>query len=196
MGNARFNTLALVACGLVWLLLVLNAGIRARDNPNSGRDPIASDTEIVAFATEALNDLQARSLATRTEYCALLLEDDEGNLAVSKIAEGKEAECDLPWVLPMGTYSVATMHTHGTYSQEYDSEVPSVLDIQSDVDEQIDGFVATPGGRIWFTDWKTETTSMVCGERCIAQDPKYREDAWGQLKQSYTLGEIKERQGR
>ena len=95
----------------------------------------------------------------------------------------------------MGKYAVATLHTHGTYNVNYDSEAPSVVDMEADIGEQIDGFIGTPGGRVWYIDWDTEMASQICGEQCIAQDPNYRKDRWGQLARSYTLGELQARQG-
>ncbi|MHA6333671.1 DUF4329 domain-containing protein [Qipengyuania sp. CAU 1752] len=174
---------------------MLNAAIRARENPNSGREPIAAPQEIARFAKQALNDMQGRSFASGKELCGLLLEDETGSLSVSTISEGREADCDLPWVLPRGKFAVATFHTHGTFSEEYDSEVPSVQDLQADIDEQIDGFVATPGGRIWYTDWETKVASQACGEKCIAQDPAYRPDRQNPPAPRYTLRELEERQG-
>ncbi|UIP05898.1 DUF4329 domain-containing protein [Erythrobacter sp. SDW2] len=194
MRGAPSHTLVLALCALAWVGIVINSAIYARENPHSGRDPVASDSEIAAFARTALEDVQQRSFAERKEYCGLILEDDAGNLAVSAVFEGYEAECQLPWLSPMGQYPVATFHTHGAYNFDYDSEVPSTVDMEADIGEQIDGFVATPGGRLWKIDWEDEVAVQLCGEGCLATDPRYRPEPQGGIAQRYTLPELQQRQ--
>ena len=88
---------------------------------------------------------------------------------------------------------VASFHTHGRFSIRYDGEVPSVVDIQSDVASRTDGYVATPGGRFWHIDYKTAVATLICGEGCLTQDPRYRSCRDDQIAQTYTIAELEER---
>lgn len=194
MRHNRFNLALFALCGIAWMVIVVNSTIYAQENPHNGRAPIASDRAITAFARTSLNDIQLRSFAERKEFCGLILEDDGGNLEISLVIEGRESDCDLPWISPMGRYPVATFHTHGAFNASYDSEVPSTLDMQSDMDEQIDGFVTTPGGRLWKIDWQDEVAAQLCGEGCVASDPNYRRDAGDAIARSYTLHQLGQRQ--
>ena len=184
----------LAACGIAWVAIVVNSAIYARQNPHSGRTPVASDSAIADFARNSLDDIQRRSFAESKEFCGLILEDDTGNMQISMVFEGRESECQLPWLSPMGLYPVATFHTHGAFNPRFDSEVPSTLDLQSDIDEQIDGFVATPGGRLWKIDWQDERAAQICGEGCIASDPRYRPMVGDGIAASYTLDQLQQRQ--
>lgn len=194
MRGARSHTVILAICALAWVGIVINSAIYARENPHSGRNPVASDDEIAAFARSALNDIQRRSFAEGKEFCGLILEDDTGKLGISLVFEGRESECQLPWLSPKGQYPVATFHTHGAFNTDYDSEVPSTIDMEADIGEQIDGFVATPGGRLWKVDWQDEIAVQVCGEGCLASDPRYRPEPRDDIADSYTLPELQLRQ--
>ncbi|WP_435417719.1 DUF4329 domain-containing protein [Parerythrobacter aurantius] len=194
MRAVRFNAVILALCALAWIAIVVRGTIRAHDNPHTGRDPVASDEAIVAFARTSLDGIQRRSFAERKEYCGLILEDDAGRLDISFVVEGRESECALPWLSPKGQYPVATFHTHGAYNPSFDSEVPSTLDMEADIHEQIDGFVATPGGRLWKIDWQDEVAEQVCGQGCLAVDPRYRARPYDDIAVRYTLPELERRQ--
>lgn len=194
MRGIRSNLVIFALCGLAWITIVVNSTIHAHENPHNGRTPVASERAIADFARATLDPIQRRSFAEEREFCGLILEDDTGRLDVSLVLAGRESECDLPWVSPMGLYPVATFHTHGAFNQRYDSEVPSALDLQTDIREQIDGFIATPGGRLWRNDWQGETTSLVCGEGCLPRDPRYRTEPDDSIAPRYTLHQLKQRQ--
>ena len=49
---------------------------------------------------------------------------------------------------------VATFHTHGSYSPEFENELPSLSDVLGDFSQRIDGYVATPAGRVWLNDFE------------------------------------------
>lgn len=193
MRGARFNLAIFALCGLAWIVIVVNSTIYAQENPHIGRLPVASDRAVAEFARNAMDEIQRRSFAERKEFCGLILEDDAGKLDISLVVEGRENKCDLPWMSPLGLYPVATFHTHGAFNKDYDSEVPSALDVESDIDEQIDGYVATPGGRLWKTDWQEQVATQLCGEGCLVSDPDYRAEPFG-IAGRYTLRQLKQRQ--
>lgn len=44
-----------------------------------------------------------------------------------------------------------------------DTEVPSVNDLQADLQEEIYGYIATPSGRIWLNDSERNGSVMLFG---------------------------------
>ena len=129
--------------------------------------------ELDIFAAAVLDTLQVRSIAENVEYCGCFGIDATGRLAATKAVRGSEDSC-LPDVPPAGFEALASYHTHGAYSLESDSEVPSVDDMLSDLEEGVDGYVATPGGRLWLNIFDEELAVQLCGPGCVTADPNYR----------------------
>ncbi len=84
----------------------------------------------------------------------------------------------------------ASYHTHGAFSTSYYNEVPSVDDIEGDEAEGIDGWVATPGGRLWYIDTEDMVLSQICGIGCLPKDPRFIKGDMGHIAQSYTYFEL------
>ncbi|WP_187293155.1 DUF4329 domain-containing protein [Octadecabacter arcticus] len=95
------------------------------------------------FARNFLNTLQVRSIAERREHCGYFFIGSDGRLQASTPRGGTFASCDMPAPLA-GQGIVASYHTHGAYGRRYDNEVPSVIDLTSDFDFGIDGYVSPP----------------------------------------------------
>lgn len=125
-----------------------------------------------AYAASILAGLQALTFAGNREYCGYIGLDAAGNLASTTPAAGTEASCALPRV-PSGLTLLASFHTHGTYSPRYASEWPTTQDMETDLSDSIDGYIATPGGRLWYVDTDTMTVRDLCGRGCLPQDPAY-----------------------
>jgi hypothetical protein len=155
---------------------------------------IVTDTPAGAddFARAFLNGLQVTSFAERREFCGYFYLDAAGNFAASPAARGTFAECeyDLP---PRGGRVFASYHTHGAFGADYDNEVPSVTDLLSDFDFGIDGYVATPGGRLWKVDYAAQRTYQVCGLGCVLVDPGFQPRNESTVRSSYTLGQLQNR---
>jgi len=81
----------------------------------------------------------------------------------------------------------ASYHTHSAYAPGYDNEVPSVQDLLSDFEFGLDGYVSTPGGRVWRVDYATRSTYQVCGRGCVYMDPQFRPDAEASIQQRYDV---------
>ncbi len=181
--------IAFALCALAWSVIVL----RAIFVETPKRETIASEAALTAFAKTKLDDLQEQSFAGNREYCGLIFEDDEGTLSVSDISAGSTSACSFSWQVPFGLYAIASFHTHGGFDRDYDGEAPSLLDLETDFDERIDGFISTPGGRLWHIDWDVEIATQVCGENCLSQDPKYEPCDGFLPEQEYSLAELRER---
>lgn len=130
--------------------------------------------EVEALAIGVLDDLQSQSFEQGREYCGYVLWQ-EGALAISTIVAGAEDSCDLP-VLSDKELPIASLHTHGNYDPDYDSELPSLHDVMGDSDEETIGFVGTPGGRVWLIDPALDEIIQICGVNCITRDPNYTAD--------------------
>jgi len=85
---------------------------------------------------------------------------------------------------------VASYHTHGGYSPDYSSELPSGSDMEGDEDEGIDGWVATPGGRLWYIDTTDMVTFQICGIGCLPSDPAFIAGESGFIEQSYSYDDL------
>lgn len=143
----------------------------------------------LAFVREVLSDMQRRSFATDRETCGYIGRDAQGRMMASRINTGTEAACYLP-AIPAGMRPVASIHTHGRYSPYYASEFPTVQDMTTDAADGINGYIATPGGRLWYVDSDRMVTYQLCQRGCLPQDPAYRPEHDGPVRLSFTLAEL------
>ena len=147
----------------------------------------------LAFVTKLFYAIQEKSFARNVELCGNIGYDEAGRLAISRINSGEEAACYLPqW--PTKLDVIASFHTHSTYSVEYSSELPSSTDMESDESSGIDGWIATPGGRLWYVDSSEMVTFQVCGEGCLPQDPNYVPGPPGSIRDQYSYRAILKRE--
>ena len=148
--------------------------------------PTAADE--LAYVTKVFEKIQPRSFAMNRELCGYLGKDASGRFVTTRIATGSEDGCTLPY-WPEKFDVLASFHTHSTYSPDYNSEFPSSIDMESDEASGIDGWIATPGGRIWYVDSSEMVAYQVCGESCVPQDPNYVDE--GQtIRPSYSYRAI------
>ena len=147
-----------------------------------------------ALAFQALKDIQRRSVEESREYCGYIAYDTDGVLRATRAASGTHASC-LIKNAPDGWTVVASYHSHGAWTQEYDDEVPSPIDVYSDMDSQTDGYVGTPGGRIWVFDWRRRVAQQLCGLGCLYQDPAFTARGSRSVPERYTLDQLLNRFG-
>ncbi len=151
---------------------------------------IAQTDDINAFAKTVLDDLQPQSIAEGREYCGYIFETDAGELAATPASRGGEDFCDLP---APDDAVLASFHTHGGFSDIYDNEVPSVDDMAGDFEAGIDGYISTPGGRLWLIDYDAQIATQLCSVMCVTSDPNNDPDDAGFVPQTFTLDELKAR---
>ena len=149
----------------------------------------AQSRQEVALAKQILGDLQRPSIRENVEYCGYLGFTRAGRLTASKPTRGDEASClaDEPKNIAVIT---ASYHTHGAFSEEYFGEIPSGDDMEGDEEMGIDGYVSTPGGRLWYVDTTDMVASQLCGIGCLARDARFRRGADGHIKQSYSYKQL------
>ncbi len=156
---------------------------RARvDGPPAARADI--------FARNFLNTVQRRSFTRNIEYCGYFYTDAAGQIAATAPIPGTLATCTQP---APGPSVFASYHTHGAYDGDYDNEVPSIGDLQGDFSFGIDGYVSTPGGRVWRVEYDDRNAVQVCGLGCVAVDPGFVPRDEAGVRQSYTVNELRRR---
>lgn len=145
------------------------------------------DEEALIRAT--FTDLNPISFEENVEYCGYIGFTLDGELAISEPTRGDESSClsDEPYNLEL---IVASYHTHGAHSPDYSSELPSGTDMEGDEEEGIDGWVATPGGRLWFIDTTDMITRQICGIGCLPTDPNFVAGESGIIEQSYSYDDL------
>lgn len=141
------------------------------------------------FAANTLAQLQARSIGEGVEYCGFLGRDATGAFAATPAQRGTSAGCTLP-NFPAGLRVTASYHTHANFDPSYNSEVPSALDMETDRANRTNGYVATPGGRLWFIDTTRAMTYQLCAQPCLPRDPAHREPA-ALVQSQYTYDELR-----
>lgn len=144
-------------------------------------------------ARAVLLELQPRSFTENREYCGYIGRMPDGTYMATEVTRGRSYSC-----LSRGDESrfvevTASFHTHAAFEWDADSEVPSVDDVLGDMEEGVDGYVATPGGRFWYINGERGVAYQICGLGCLGQDPDFVEGAAGPIATEYTLDELRAR---
>lgn len=147
-----------------------------------------TDQEIIAVKNR-ISPLQILSFATDREYCGYLVRKKDGSIGFTEMVRGGHDGC-TPLVPLSAKNLIASVHTHGAYNPDVPAEFPTVLDMQSDRRERVNGFVATPGGRLWYIDSHAMVARQLCGLGCLPQDPYFHPGDDGQIAESYSYQEL------
>ncbi|GAA0765187.1 hypothetical protein FHS52_002124 [Erythromicrobium ramosum] len=194
MFEGRNAKLVYTAIAIIWVVIVVRAAFNVKGP--EGFVVTVAQSEVQAFARERLNAMQARSFAEKVELCAIVFETSTGELDATEVRVGDEATCDLRYFDEPGMAPLASIHTHGAFDENYDSEVPSLIDLEGDIESQIDGYVATPGGRLWRVNWQQQRAVLVCAEGCLRQDPAYRSCPGDPIAPAYSSPQLTARNRR
>ncbi|MEM7690719.1 MAG: DUF4329 domain-containing protein [Pseudomonadota bacterium] len=190
--TSRTTQIIFAVIALAWVVIIARAYI-FRKEPEDFVITV-TQPEVQAFAREQLSAIQARSFAERIELCGIIFERSDGSLGATRPREGNEDSCGIAYFDEPGMRPVASFHTHSSYNPDYDSEVPSIIDLANDAATGMDGYVATPGGRFWWVDAASPSTTRVCGPGCLPQDPAYRPCPAAEPLPRYTYDELRARQ--
>ncbi|WP_299492112.1 DUF4329 domain-containing protein [Acaryochloris sp. IP29b_bin.137] len=148
--------------------------------------------ELHEVAADHLDMVQGISIREGVEYCGFFGFYPGGPLSGTSPRRGRADSCE-PNNPPPGFTVLASYHTHGSYTMDADTEVPSVDDLQADIQEQIYGYVATPAGRVWFNDHERHESVMLFGPGSVFSDPNYRECQNFAPRAQYTLAQLRQR---
>lgn len=144
----------------------------------------------VAFVTALFNEVQPTSISEGREYCGLIGVDARGDFVATTARRGGASSCLPPETAGPGVTVLASYHTHARYTPDYWTEVPSFDDMRTDIEDGTDGYIATPGGRLWYVDARAKVARQICGARCLVSDPTYPEGV-SDVQQTYTLDELR-----
>jgi len=173
--------LTAVACLALTSLLPLQAG--------------AQDAREQAFVVGLMESMNALSIRFNREVCGYILREPDGSYRSTKVSWGGHASCaSLP--IEAGVEVVSSWHTHAAYDRGYDNEVPSIQDVEGDIRFGVNGWVGTPGGRLWFVESGTETIRVACGLECLPTDPNATDQFHDPIPPSMSLDELYRRFGR
>ena len=146
----------------------------------------------LSFIKDLFNRIQPATFKNNREYCGYIGYADNGELIATAAHQGQENSCMRQ--APAADFAViASYHTHGAFSVEADAEFPSTDDMEADIAEDLDGFIATPGGRFWHIDTIEGIARMVCGRNCVLSDPNFDPEQVDAMQESYNLSELRVR---
>ncbi|TNC70361.1 DUF4329 domain-containing protein [Rubellimicrobium roseum] len=154
----------------------------------------AQSREEVDFVKKLFAELQPRSFDKRREYCGFIGRDAAGDLIATEPQAGNHDSCGLDWPREMDV--IASYHTHGAFDFLYHNELPSDMDLLSDQALGVNGWIATPGGRIWYVDSARMVAKQVCGVGCLPVAPNFYKAQAGDVARSYTFDDLVERLSR
>ena len=146
-----------------------------------------------SYLSKFFAPIQELSIVNKREYCGYFGYNDAGELIATKPKKGREDSCQSEPSDDM-IEVIASYHTHGAFHYEADAETPSASDLEADFDEGVDGYVSTPGGRIWMVDLDTERALMLCDRNCTVSDPNYDNQAFPPVEGSYDLDGLYDRE--
>lgn len=155
-------------------------------------DPQESFSIVDRAAVSILTNVQQRSFNENREFCGVLGYDDTGTLRASAPMMGDRDGC-VPHYSSKIVVVLASYHTHGAASEIADTEAPSATDIIADLSEGIDGYIATPGGRLWKISHDDKTAKLLCEKGCVPRDPRHLDCATKRPESSYTTHTLFER---
>ena len=169
--RARLTTLATLSLALT---LCLHTAARAEEDPWEN----LTYERLDEVAESALDRAQELSLRNNREYCGYIAFDGADRLRFTNPLKGDIESCAPPEV-PESWELIASYHTHGALDPndlDVTFELPSSADLTSDMEEGVDGYLATPGGRFWFIDTIDEVIIQLGGVGYFEQDVNFEQD--------------------
>lgn len=156
--------------------------------------PIAAqDVTELQVAKDILSRIQPRSFEKHAEFCGYVGFNDKGVMVASDPVEGDQDSCGAAF--PRNMAVTASYHTHGDFDPGYFNEVPSQVDVDGDKKFYMNGYVATPGGRLWFIDTQIMVIRQICGIGCLPVAPSFRKGTSGNVAPAYSYDELVEKLG-
>ena len=153
-----------------------------------GGPATAQSAEEVALAQETLARLQEPSFRKRREHCGFIGYREDGTLAATPATVGTLDSCAARY--PTDLAVTASYHTHGAFDIGYFNELPSLMDVEGDAGAFLNGYVATPGGRLWLVAGRTRSVHLICGIGCLPADPGFRKGGSGEILDGYSFEDL------
>ena len=150
---------------------------------------VSQDLQELSLVRDVFAELQPLSFRKKREYCGYLGLTRSGELVATDPVAGDMASCAAEY--PSDIAVVASYHTHGTFDAGYYNEMPSLTDLDSDSAAYLNGYVATPGGRLWYVDGRSRVTFQICGVGCLPVAPLFSKDGDGAVAEAYTYDDLR-----
>lgn len=149
-----------------------NGGVSAGDPGQYGCQPRDySDSQVTQVVRSQLASLQRQSLSNGLEMCGFAIIGSSCQIRVTETTRGTSHSCNPS--VPSNVVRLAIYHTHGISHGSNAGEIPSDIDFRTTIAGQIDGYVATPAGRLWRIDAFSQKAELLC-RRCMPVDPNSR----------------------
>lgn len=145
------------------------------------------------FALAMFDKVQRISIAENREYCGYIGLNAAGGFVATPAKRGNPASCILP-AAPDNIRVLASYRTHAAYDKLYDNEVPSHGDLKGDIELGRDGYVSTPGGRVWLNIGLSQRTVLLCGRNCVYSDPGFVANPELPVMPQFSLADLQARQ--
>lgn len=100
-----------------------------------------------AAGTQAIRDINPRSIREGVEYAGRIYKMPNGSFSYTTPNKGTKAKSDFGQC-PPGTTNAGQYHTHGSYSPAYHNEVFSNSDMEWAARERVPSYLGTPNGVI------------------------------------------------
>lgn len=151
----------------------------------------AQDAEELRIAREVLTRLQPISFDKKREYCGYIGYDENGVLKASAAVAGTRDTCSARF--PRNLAITASYHTHGDFDDGYFNEIPSDIDMEGDREFYMNGYVSTPGGRLWYIDTQIMLATQICGVSCLPVAGGFRKGPSGDIAESYSYDALRDK---
>ncbi len=152
----------------------------------------AQTSDEIALMQKLFAKLQPLSIRHNREYCGYIGYDAAGTLRATEPMPGDASSCQPRDPVRLAT-TVASYHTHAAFALDYYNEIPSQQDVDGDSEQGIDGYVATPGGRLWFVDGTDRSVRQICGVACLPADPGFILSDGGPVAKFYPYDRLLQR---
>lgn len=168
----------------VWLTIVSGFATAAH----------GQDARELAVARAVFQQIQAMSFAEDREFCGYIGVLADGRYAATDVTRGRANSCRSRASERAFVAITASFHTHGSFTPNAEAEFPSAGDVDIDMREGVNGYIATPGGRLWYVDATYGEARQICGMGCLSQDPDFIPGMSGPVNQVYSLEQLERRE--
>jgi hypothetical protein len=110
--------------------------------------------------------INSTSISENREHAGLIYRNSDGSYLFTGLTAGNKKSVDprnAP--APNGANVTAYYHTHGAYDPGYDNEYFSNINGQGDIpfakDQKMDGYLATPMGKIKYYDYANDVIKVL-----------------------------------
>jgi hypothetical protein len=148
---------ALIAGGIVGVGVALSSG----DSDSDNQDRLESQH---AAARNVLNQINPVSVDQNREYGGYIFRNPDGSYSSTQPVGGGPVSVLLPpmtTVVPAGSTTRATYHTHAAFDPRFDNENFSPTDIQTNNLFMVDGYLGTPAGAFKYYQQSTGSISTL-----------------------------------